>query len=402
MNINALTVTQVNTYIKAILDENVHLKNIYITGEISNFLHYFRSGHMYFTLKDETSQLKAVMFSSNTSRLKFKPSDGMRVLCRGRISVYDKDGAYQLYVDDMQPDGIGSLAIAFEQLKDKLSKEGLFDDIYKKPIPKYPRKIGVATSDMGAAIEDIKNITKRRYPIAELVIIPTTVQGDAAPDDICRSIKIFDSRDDIDVIIVGRGGGSLEDLWAFNTEQVARAVFECDTPVISAVGHETDFTICDFAADLRAPTPSAAAELCVPDCATLINYFDDIESKLSSCLYNKVDKEFQRLDNLLADSVLENPSDFINNKLDEFYVLSTRLVDAFSCIKMQKENELKNLASRLDALSPLKVISRGFALASADGIVVSGVSKLKVNDEIDLTFYDGKARCLVKEVTNNE
>ena len=206
MNINALTVTQVNTYIKAILDENVHLKNIYIVGEISNFLHYFRSGHMYFTLKDDNSQLKAVMFSSNAVRLKFKPSDGMKVLCRGRISVYDKDGAYQFYVDDMQPDGVGALAIAFEQLKDKLSKEGLFDEIHKKPIPKFPRKIGVATSDMGAAIEDIKNITKRRYPIAELIIVPTVVQGESAPADICKSIKTLDLRDDIDVIIVGRGG----------------------------------------------------------------------------------------------------------------------------------------------------------------------------------------------------
>ncbi len=280
MNINALTVTQVNTYIKAILDENVHLKNIYIVGEISNFLHYFRSGHMYFTLKDENSQLKAVMFSSNASRLKFKPNDGMKVLCRGRISVYDKDGNYQLYVDDMQPDGIGTLAIAFEQLKEKLSKEGLFDEVYKKPVPKFPRKIGVATSDMGAAVEDIKNITKRRYPIAELVIVPTVVQGDSAPDDICKSIKILDCRDDIDVIIVGRGGGSLEDLWAFNTEQVARAVFECNTPIISAVGHETDYTICDFVSDLRAPTPSAAAELAVPDSSALFIYLYDIKKRL--------------------------------------------------------------------------------------------------------------------------
>ena len=325
MNINALTVTQVNTYIKAILDENVHLKNIYIVGEISNFLHYFRSGHMYFTLKDDNSQLKAVMFSSNAQRLKFKPSDGMKVLCRGRISVYDKDGAYQFYVDDMQPDGIGTLAIAFEQLKDKLSKEGLFDEIHKKPIPKFPRKIGVATSDMGAAIEDIKNITKRRYPIAELVVVPTVVQGDSAPADICKSIKILDLRDDIDVIIVGRGGGSLEDLWAFNTEQVARAVFECETPIISDVGHETDYTICDF----------------VPDSATLINYFDGIKNRLLSYLHNKIDKEYQLLDNLLINTPLENMNDFINLKYDDLAVLQTRLVDGYSYFIEQKNNEFK-------------------------------------------------------------
>lgn len=402
MNINALTVTQVNTYIKAILDENVHLKNIYIVGEISNFLHYFRSGHMYFTLKDDNSQLKAVMFSSNADRLKFKPSDGMKVLCRGRISVYDKDGAYQFYVDDMQPDGIGTLAIAFEQLKDKLSKEGLFDEIYKKQIPKFPRKIGVATSDMGAAIEDIKNITKRRYPIAELVVVPTVVQGDSAPADICKSIKILDLRDDIDVIIVGRGGGSLEDLWAFNTEQVARAVFECETPIISAVGHETDYTICDFVSDLRAPTPSAAAELAVPDSATLINYFDGIKNRLLSYLHNKIDKEYQLLDNLLINTPLENMNDFINLKYDDLAVLQTRLVDAYSYFIEQKNNEFKNKISRLDALSPLKILLRGYTLASINNNAINDINSVKVNDEIDITFYNGKSKCIVKEVTPNE
>ncbi len=402
MNINALTVTQVNTYIKAILDENVHLKNIYIVGEISNFLHYFRSGHMYFTLKDENSQLKAVMFSSNASRLKFKPNDGMKVLCRGRISVYDKDGNYQLYVDDMQPDGIGTLAIAFEQLKEKLSKEGLFDEVYKKPVPKFPRKIGVATSDMGAAVEDIKNITKRRYPIAELVIVPTVVQGDSAPDDICKSIKILDCRDDIDVIIVGRGGGSLEDLWAFNTEQVARAVFECNTPIISAVGHETDYTICDFVADLRAPTPSAAAELAVPDSYALISYLDDIKNRLSSLLYNKIDKEYQKLDNLLINTPLENMNDYINQKSDDLEVLQTRLFDGFSYLLEQKSNDLKNKISRLDALSPLKILLRGYTLTSIDGKTVGDVNDIKVGDVIDVTFTNGKSKCIVKEVTPNE
>lgn len=402
MNINALTVTQVNTYIKAILDENVHLKNIYIVGEISNFLHYFRSGHMYFTLKDENSQLKAVMFSSNASRLKFKPNDGMKVLCRGRISVYDKDGNYQLYVDDMQPDGIGTLAIAFEQLKEKLSKEGLFDEVYKKPVPKFPRKIGVATSDMGAAVEDIKNITKRRYPIAELVIVPTVVQGDSAPDDICKSIKILDCRDDIDVIIVGRGGGSLEDLWAFNTEQVARAVFECNTPIISAVGHETDYTICDFVSDLRAPTPSAAAELAVPDSSALISYLDDIKNRLSSLLYNKIDKEYQKLDNLLINTPLENMNDYINQKSDDLEVLQTRLFDGFSYLLEQKSNDLKNKISRLDALSPLKILLRGYTLTLIDGKTVGDVNDIKVGDVIDVTFTNGKSKCIVKEVTPNE
>lgn len=401
MNINALTVTQVNTYIKAILDENVHLKQIYIVGEISNFLHYFRSGHMYFTIKDETSQLKAVMFSSYASRLKFKPEDGMRVLCRGRISVYDKDGAYQLYVEDMQPDGAGALSIAYEQLKQKLEKEGLFDEVYKKPIPKYPKKIGVVTSDMGAAVEDIKNITKRRYPIAELVIAPTMVQGEQASPDIVRSIKKLDSLGDIDVIIVGRGGGSLEDLWAFNTEQVARAVFECNTPIISAVGHETDFTVCDFVSDLRAPTPSAAAELAVPDINNLLEFLNNAKAQLLSLLTHRLDKEYQRLDDLTLNSILSSPDEIVSQRYDDFDVLKTRLSDSYSYIIEKKSNEFNTLVSKLDALSPLKVLSRGYSIVSKNNENVIGVDSLKVNDKITITFSNGSADCLVEGVNKN-
>ena len=255
---------------------------------------------------------------------------------------------------------------------------------------------------MGAAIEDIKNITKRRYPIAELVVVPTVVQCDSAPADICKSIKILDLRDDIDVIIVGRGGGSLEDLWAFNTEQVARAVFECETPIISAVGHETDYTICDFVSDLRAPTPSAAAELAVPDSATLINYFDGIKNRLLSYLHNKIDKEYQRLDNLLINTPLENMNDFINLKYDDLAVLQTRLVDGYSYFIEQKNNEFKNKVSRLDALSPLKILLRGYTLASINNNAINDINSVKVNDEIDITFYNGKSKCIVKEVTPNE
>lgn len=401
MNINALTVTQINTYIKALLDENIHLKNIYIVGEISNFLHYFRSGHMYFTIKDENSQLKAVMFSSYASRLKFKPEDGMRVLCRGRISVYDKDGAYQLYVEDMQPDGVGALLIAFEQFKEKLEKEGLFDEIYKKPIPKYPKKIGVVTSDMGAAVEDIKNITKRRYPIAELVIVPTLVQGEQASPDIVKSIKRLDALGDIDVIIVGRGGGSLEDLWAFNTEQVARAVFECNTPIISAVGHETDFTICDFVSDLRAPTPSAAAELAVPDINNLIDFLDSAKSRLLALLTYKLEREYQKFDDLTVGSILGEPNEIVNQKCDDFDVLKTRLIDSFSYLIEKKSSEFNTTVSKLDTLSPLKVLSRGYTIANKDEKVVSTVNDIKAGDKLNLTLSDGVANCEVKEVIKN-
>ena len=261
---NTLTVSQVNRYIKAILDEAQPLNRIYVSGEISNFKHYRQSGHMYFTLKDNSSQLKCVMFAGNNSSLKFTPEDGMSVVCFGKVSAYERDGQYQLYVSSMQPNGLGALALAYEQLKQRLEKEGYFAPEHKKSVPKYPTKIGVATSNMGAAVEDIKNIISRRFPLAEIVICPTVVQGGDASEDIASSVKFLDTLG-VDVIIVGRGGGSMEDLWAFNTMPVIQAVYDCNTPIISAVVHETDFTLCDFVADLRAPTPSAAAELAVPD-----------------------------------------------------------------------------------------------------------------------------------------
>ena len=399
MNINALTVSQVNTYIKAILDENVHLKNIYIVGEISNFLHYFRSGHMYFTLKDDNSQLKAVMFSSNAQRLKFEPSDGRKVLCRGRISVYDKDGAYQFYVDDMQPDGIGTLAVAFEQLKDKLSKEGLFDEIYKKPIPKFPRKIGVATSDMGAAIEDIKNITKRRYPIAELVVVPTVVQGDSAPADICKSIKILDLRDDIDVIIVGRGGGSLEDLWAFNEKIVAEAIFNCNTPIISAVGHETDTTIADYVSDRRAPTPSAAAELAVFDYMEFENKLQNYRKMLTTYEEHFIEKYKLLTKNLENSIQMYSPKNMLLTRKQYISDLQMHLTDCFHTILDSRKHMLQIYAVRLNGLSPLNKISKGFAYVENDsGESIKTVEQLKKGDNINLTISDGKIKASVLEV----
>lgn len=396
---NVITVTQLNTYIKSILDENTHLKTIYIKGEISNFKHYYKSGHMYLTLKDNNCQLKAVMFSSYASRLKFKPEDGMSVICRGKISVYEKDGVYQLYIEDMQPDGIGSLSIAFEQLKEKLEKEGLFDASHKKPIPKYPKKIGIATSNMGAAIEDIKNITKRRYPIAELVIAPTIVQGDSAPEDIVKSIQLLDSIDDIDVIIVGRGGGSLEDLWAFNTEMVARAVFECQKPVISAVGHETDFTICDFTADLRAETPSAAAEKAVPDINELLKFTENAESRMLYSISKRLEYEAQRLDSLSNESILANYNDFFDNKNDVLVSLKKELSDAFENKLSRCKYDLGILSGKLDALSPLSVLARGYAaVKTKDNKIIKSKEDIKINDKINIKFIDGSAVCTVDEV----
>ena len=258
------SVNELNSYVKRILDNDENLKHIFVTGEISNYKAHY-SGHLYMTIKDESASVKAVMFAGNASRLRFRPENGMKVLIFGTVSLFPRDGSYQLYISDMQPDGMGALSVAFEQLKKKLAAEGLFSDSYKKPIPKFPTRIGVITSETGAAVQDIFNVLSRRFPSAEVVLRPTQVQGDGAAQDIAKAIYVFNEYNAADVLIVGRGGGSIEDLWAFNEEVVARAVFASEIPVISAVGHETDYTICDFVADLRAPTPSAAAELAVPD-----------------------------------------------------------------------------------------------------------------------------------------
>lgn len=395
---NVLTVTQVNTYIKALLDESAPLRNIYISGEISNFTHYYRTGHLYFTLKDESSQLKAVMFSSNASRLRFQAENGMKVICRGRISVYSKSGEYQLYVDDMQPDGVGALSLAFEQLKKKLSQEGLFDEAHKKPIPPFPSKIGVATSNIGAAVEDIKNITARRYPLAEIIICPTVVQGENAPADIVRSIKMLDGFDGIDVIILGRGGGSAEDLWAFNSEEVARAVFACETPIVSAVGHETDFTICDFVSDLRAPTPSAAAELVCPDINKLYSDLSVKKNALDFYIANRIETLEQDLCDITQNGAFADAESFFAAYQDNLKVLSERLNDAFSFTIDDKENKFLNASARLEALSPLSVLMRGYCVASKNGKAVKSKKDIKKDDELTLRFADGRVDISVGEV----
>lgn len=395
---STITVTQLNTYIKAIIDENPPLNNLYVVGEISNFKHHI-SGHMYFTLKDSQTQIKAVMFKGCALKLRFNPEDGMKVICRGRVSVFEKSGQYQLYVEDMQPDGLGALNLAYEQLKEKLSKEGLFDNTYKKPLPKYPRKIGVATSNTGAAVEDIKNIISRRYPLCEIVIAPTLVQGEQAAEDIIKSINLLDSMDDIDVIIVGRGGGSIEDLWAFNLENVARAVFNCRTPIISAVGHETDFTICDFVADMRAPTPSAAAELAVPDILQLTAFINKVKQSLSVSLKRKLETEIQRFDSIAYETVLSKPGEYFKSYSDELISLNTDLTKAFDFIIKMNEMKLGETAGRLDALSPLAVLSRGYSIAKdGSNTLIKSAKALKVKDKISIDFKDGYAVCTVDEV----
>ncbi|MEE0128515.1 MAG: exodeoxyribonuclease VII large subunit [Eubacterium sp.] len=400
---NVLTVSQINTFIKAVFAERQELRNVYISGEISNFTHYYRSGHMYFTLKDENAQIKAVMFSSYASRLKFQPESGMKVICRGYISVYEKSGEYQLYVDDMQPDGLGALNLAYEQLKAKLFAEGVCGDDVKKPLPRYPRKIGVVTSDIGAAVEDIKNITARRWPLAKVVIAPTLVQGANAAPDIVKSIVRLDNAGDIDVIIVGRGGGSVEDLWAFNTEGVARAIINCKTPIVSAVGHETDFTICDFVADLRAPTPSAAAEIICPDIEAEIAHFENLKNMLSCLESDKIDEEMQYIADLTETSVLASSENFLKEHCDYLGELSSRFCRAFDSTLGDKENKFAMLLGKLNALSPLAVMQRGYAVAKeSGGKIIKSVSQISANDDVKIEFADGNAVCKVCEVNQIE
>lgn len=400
---NVLTVSQINTFIKAVFAERQELRNVYISGEISNFTHYYRSGHMYFTLKDENAQIKAVMFSSYASRLKFQPESGMKVICRGYISVYEKSGEISAYVDDMQPDGLGALNLAYEQLKAKLFAEGVCGDDVKKPLPRYPRKIGVVTSDIGAAVEDIKNITARRWPLAKVVIAPTLVQGANAAPDIVKSIVRLDNAGDIDVIIVGRGGGSVEDLWAFNTEGVARAVINCKTPIVSAVGHETDFTICDFVADLRAPTPSAAAEIICPDIEAEIAHCENLKNMLSRLESDKIDEEMQYIADLTETSVLASPENFLKEHCDYLGELSSRFCRAFDSTLGDKENKFAMLLGKLNALSPLAVMQRGYAVAKeSGGKIIKSVSQISANDDVKIEFADGNAVCKVCEVNQIE
>ncbi len=395
---NTLKVSQVNTYIKALLDGSEPLQNIYVEGEISNFKHYQPSGHMYFTLKDEKSQLKCVMFSSNAYRIRFRPENGMCVICRGRISAYEKSGEYQLYAEDMQPVGAGALNLAFEQLKKKLFDEGVCDKSRKKPLPEYPQKIGVVTSGVGAAVQDIKNITSRRYPLAELVIIPTAVQGEKAAPEIVESIKLLDSRGDIDVMIVGRGGGSIEDLWAFNTEEVARAVIACNTPVVSAVGHESDFTICDFVADLRAPTPSAAAELICPDINVLFNHVRSLQYTAQLYIQALIDDRSQHLSELTAFSPLANGEELLNAYKDRLSDLKNRLGSSFTNRAEIEFHRFSALLGKLNALSPLAVMERGFAVAKQGESVVARAAQADTEKELTVAFEDGELNCKISGV----
>lgn len=385
-----LTVTQLNTYIKSLIDSSAPLQNVFVEGEISNFTNHYRTGHYYMSIKDGECAIKAVMFRFSNQRLKFTPENGMKVLIRGRVSVYERDGVYQLYIDDMQPAGAGALAVAFEQLKAKLAAKGLFDESRKKPIPEMPKKVGVVTSDTGAAIHDIINIITRRFPMTELVIAPVQVQGATAAGQIAAAIDEFNALDGADVLIVGRGGGSAEDLWAFNEEIVAMAISRSNIPVISAVGHETDFTISDFVADLRAPTPSAAAELAVPDWREQSIYVNALLSQCRDTLCAYIDNEKDSLSFLAKRLEYLNPAAVVDKNIQTVDILSQKIFDKMNEAYILKQNQLAALAARLDAMNPMKVLSRGYAAVYKDGNVITSAKKIKSGDKLNLKLSDGE------------
>ena len=394
---SVFSVTELNAYVKTLLDNDENLKNVFVTGEISNFKNHY-SGHMYMTIKDEGGAIKAVMFSSYASRLKFVPENGMKVIIFGSVSLYNKDGSYQLYITDMQPDGIGALNLAFEQLKEKLAKEGLFNAEFKKQLPLFPSRIGVMTAPDGAAVRDIFSVLKRRFPVAEVVFCPVAVQGESAAPDIVKAIKLFNEQKAADVLIVGRGGGSLEDLWAFNEEIVARAIFESEIPVISAVGHETDYTISDFVADLRAPTPSAAAELAVPDIFELKSDLLGMKQHLSVLMKNMLVNEREYLEKTEKQLNLLSPTNKILNSRRELLNINEKIVNSITLKLANEKAGLAVISGKLNALSPLAVLSRGFSISYKNDFPIKSVNDVKPNDNIKVRVEDGEILASVNEV----
>lgn len=392
-----LTISQLNFYVHSLLESDEHLNGVFLRGEISNFKNHYRSGHFYLSLKDENAVIRAVMFKGNAQRLRFLPQDGMKVIVSGRVSLYERDGQYQFYIDDMQPDGVGALHVAFEQLKEKLQKEGLFDASRKRVLPLYPEKVGVVTSAAGAALQDILRVLGRRWPLAQVVLAPVLVQGTEAPAQICRAIRQMNAASVADILIVGRGGGSIEDLWAFNDENVARCIADSRIPVVSAVGHETDFTIADFVADARAPTPSAAAEMVSPEQTAVSAYLLSMKARMHTLLAHKV--AYMRSRREQAIQSLQSPGRLLDMQRMKLDMLDARLAASVKARTGQARTSFSTLAGRLDALSPLKVLARGYAVAHAeDGRPVSQASMLSKGDRLTLRFADGTAHCVVDDV----
>lgn len=414
-----LTVGALTRYIKYKIDNDEHLKTVFLKGEISNFKMH-STGHMYFSIKDETSKINAIMFSRDAKNVTFEPKEGTKVLVVGRISVYESTGNYQIYVSEMIEDGVGNLYIAFEKLKEKLSKEGLFDDKYKKKIPKMPKKIGIITAPTGAAIKDILSTIKRRYPVCETILFPSLVQGDNAKEDIVKNLKIANTYD-LDVIILGRGGGSIEDLWPFNEEIVAREIFASKIPIISAVGHEVDFTIADFVADLRAPTPTGAAEMAVPNMIDIINHIKQLTIRLNESLNKKIKLEKINLEKSKNSIVIKNPMIMIDNKKQKIDLIKESVIRILNLklennknkleklkqnyilnnpevIYKEKQNKLSNLIEKLELVNPLGVLKRGYSITKQDNKVITKIKDIKKTKPLIIKLQDGDIETEIKNI----
>lgn len=414
-----LTITAITRYLKYKLDSDEHLKNVFLKGEISNFKAH-STGHLYFSLKDETSKINAIMFSTNAKKLKFRPQDGSKVLLVGRISVYEATGNYQIYVEDMIEDGVGNLYIAYEKLKAELAKEGLFDDSHKKKIPKIPSKVGIITAPTGAAIKDIISTIRRRFPLCETILFPSLVQGENAASDIVKNIKLADTYD-LDVLIVGRGGGSIEDLWPFNEEIVARAIYEANVPIISAVGHEVDFTIADFVSDLRAPTPTGAAELAVPNQTDVLKHIEQLRIRANENIYKKINYQKLYLDSLKNSFVIKSPmimyenkkqkldmnlekiKNLINNILEvrksKFNLLkSNYLLNNPNEIYKHQQIRLENIIDKLNIINPLNTLKRGYTLTYSNDNIVKDIKDIKVGNVIKTRFTNGTVESTVTNI----
>ncbi len=398
----AVTVTQLNEFVKQLIDGSAQLADVYVKGEISNFKNHYGTGHFYFTLKDDGGLIRAVMFRSSAAKLKFMPENGMRVVVHGRVSAFVRDGQYQLYADSLEPDGVGALYIAYEQLKKRLESEGLFDPSRKKPLPKIPTRVGIITSATGAAVRDMIHVAGRRFPFAKLILYPSLVQGPGAAAQLIEGVQYFNRTASADVIIIGRGGGSIEDLWAFNDEQLARTVAASRIPIISAVGHETDFTICDFVADRRAPTPSAAAEIALPETAELKRKINNIISRENAVLTQVIARRREYLKRLSDSRALRNPMNFIDDKRMHLSTLTERLALSQTNSLSIKQAQLKAIAGKMEALNPLSVLSRGYsAVYGEGGEIIKHTDQLIPGASITFRLADGEADAQIREVRRN-
>lgn len=392
-----LTVSAITQYLKHKFDVDEHLRCVFIKGEISNFK-FHTSGHLYFSIKDEKSKINAVMFSNNVKKINFKPADGIKVLIMGRISVYEATGNYQIYVEDMLEDGVGNLYVAYEKLKAELAKEGLFDEAHKLPIPKIPKNVGVVTAPTGAAIKDIISTIKRRFPVCQVYLFPSLVQGENAANDIVRNIKRAETYD-LDVLIIGRGGGSIEDLWPFNEEIVARTIYDCQIPIISAVGHEIDYTIADFVADLRAPTPTGAAEMAVPNLYDVLKHLDQIKIRAKESVYKNLNYKILELDALKNSFVLKNPLILYENKKQKLDMLSEKINNTVKFKLQEQKQKFYHILDKIEILNPINTLKRGYSIVYLNSSVISDIKKVSLNDTLTIKMANGK---VIAKVTDFE